>query len=569
MKRKMLFMAALAGLVVLGSCVKDDESASVTAIRNAKAAQLNADATYKQAQAANEQAQAAYNQADAAFRAAQARQQAVQAAIVEASQVSEIAKAIAQADRDAAQADETWQIAINGLKAQARQELDDLINRYQLAVTDYKNAVDDVLSAKADIKSAQLDKENAEKSLENSIKTAKDNLAAEQAKLAALKEIETTGMTLAEKNAAKDAKQAELDNAKSAFDQSAEVAEFEAAAAVLKLAKDAYDEANQAILDVNAINGVFQYAGTDNIAADSEPFVDFDDYTFNGGFVNLGDYWTWGFGADKYVLNETAKLNADRMYANNVTAMKDLLDDATDLLGTTADTKDTKTTREANKVGTDQQPTLYANLATAKAMPETTDAEKAAKKAAVDAAEDAIANKIDAINNPFGGEQANYDNAVADQKEFNDAFAAVDLDEYAEIIEAFQEAADNYNEAATAVDDLRDDVQALQDECTALNTISVQDIDDQIKQAEKNIADYEQQIAQAERLIDPLNAPLTYDEVIEQLELTLAKKEADLEVQAAKLAIAKEELEEAIGEFDAEEAEEPAADADADADTEG
>lgn len=561
-------MAALAGVVTLASCVKDDESASVTAIRNAKAAQLNADATYKQAQAANEQAQAAYNQADAAFRTAQARQEAVQASIDEAKQTAEIAKVIAQANRDAAQADQAWQQAIITLAGLERQELDQLIGRYQLAVGDYQTAVDNVLTAKANLKTAQLNKEYAVKSLENSLKGDKANLAEAQARLAALKEIETTGMTQAEKTAALEAKQAELDNAKSAFDQSAEVAEFEAAAAALKLAKDAYDEANQAIVDVNNINFVFR-GKNETIDADDEPFADFKDYTYNAGMQNFS-YWTWWFNITKFVLDETNKLNADRMYANNVKVTKDALDDATDLLGTTADTKDTKTKREANKdAGGNQLPTLYADLATANAMPETTDAEKAAKKAAIEAAEDNIATQIDLINYPnWGGLQYDYDEAVADQKEFNDAFAAVDLDEYAEIIEALQEAADNYNEAATAVDDLEDDVQALQDEYNALNNISVQNIDDQIKDAEDDIAWYEEQIAEKERLIDPANYPLTYDEVIAELELDLAKKQAEVEVQAAKLAIAKEELEEAIGDFDPEEInDEPAADADAD--TEG
>ncbi len=41
MKKKMLFMAAIAGLISLGSCVKDDVSGSVEAVRQAKANELN------------------------------------------------------------------------------------------------------------------------------------------------------------------------------------------------------------------------------------------------------------------------------------------------------------------------------------------------------------------------------------------------------------------------------------------------------------------------------------------------------------------------------------------------
>lgn len=568
MKKKMLFMAALAGVVTLASCVKDDESGSVTAVRNAKAAQLNADATLKQAQAANEQAQAAYNQADAAFRAAQARQEAVQASIDEASQASDIARIIAQNNNMTATANQNWQNAINQLKQFERQELDQLIQRYQTAVWDYQNAIDDVLNVQANIKSAQLDKENAVKSLENLNKNDKQNLAEKQAELAALKEMETTGMTQAEKDAALAVKWQEFLNAQSEFDQSAEVAAYVAAAAALKDAKDVYDEAEQAILDVDALQNVFDWGGNENTVADPNPFEYFISYTYNTGAYSI-DWYGWVLSYAKYRVNETNKLNADRTLANAVTIAKDALDDATDLLGTTADTKDTKTKREANKDGGGNQlPTLYADLATAKAMPETTDAEKAAKKAAIENAEDAIASQLDNINNGFWGFQHDYDDAVANQKEFNDAFAALDLDAYAKICEAYKKACEDFNEAAQAVSDKEDDVNAIFNEYNALNNISVQDIDGQIKQVEKDIADLEDAIANRERLIDPANAPLTYDEVIAELELDLAKKQAEVEVQAAKLAIAKEELEEAIGDFDPEEIDdEPAADADAD--TEG
>ena len=567
MKRKMLFMAALAGVVTLASCVKDDESGSVTAVRNAKAAQLNGEATVSAAQAKFLEAQAALQNAQAAVLQAQARQEAVQASIDEATQASDIARIIAQNNSTTATSNQTWQNAINQLKQLERQELDQLITRYQNAAWDYQNAIDDVLTVQANIKSAQLDKENAVKSLENVNKNDKQSLARKQAVLAALKEMETTGMTQAEKDAAIDVKWQEYLNAESEFDQSAEVAAYVAASAALKDAKDAYDEAEQAIQDVNALQNVFDWDGTENTAAEPDAFEYFTSYTYNTGAYTI-DWYGWGLLYNKYRVNETNKLNADRTLANAVTNAKDALDDATDLLGTTADTKDTKTKREANQDGGGNQlPTLYADLATANDMPETTDAEKAAKKAAIENAEDAIAWQLDIINGMWGF-QYDYDDAVADQKEFNDAFAAVDLDAYAKICEAYKKACEDFNEAAQAVLDKEDDVDAIWDEYNALNNISVQDIDGQIKQVEQDIANLEDAIAERERLIDPADGVLTYDEVIAELQLDLAKKQAEVEVQAAKLAIAKEELEEAIGDFDPEEIDdEPAADADAD--TEG
>ena len=72
-----MMAAVLLGALTLGSCVDDNESASVTAIREAKAAQLSALANYQQAQADAEvilaNAEAKVKEADAAYQAALAK----------------------------------------------------------------------------------------------------------------------------------------------------------------------------------------------------------------------------------------------------------------------------------------------------------------------------------------------------------------------------------------------------------------------------------------------------------------------------------------------------------------
>lgn len=77
MKKKFMMAAVLLGALTLGSCVDDNESASVTAIREAKAAQLSALANYQQAQADAEvilaNAEAKVKEADAAYQAALAK----------------------------------------------------------------------------------------------------------------------------------------------------------------------------------------------------------------------------------------------------------------------------------------------------------------------------------------------------------------------------------------------------------------------------------------------------------------------------------------------------------------
>lgn len=83
MKKKFMMAAVLLGALSLGSCVDDNESASVTAIREAKAAQLSALANYQQAQADAElilaNAEAKVKEADAAYQAALAKIKDLQA----------------------------------------------------------------------------------------------------------------------------------------------------------------------------------------------------------------------------------------------------------------------------------------------------------------------------------------------------------------------------------------------------------------------------------------------------------------------------------------------------------
>lgn len=85
MKKMILLVSMLAGIMTFSGCVDDKESPSVTAVRQAKAAQLTALAALSNAQAANQQAQAdkikalteaevAYQQALAALKQAEAEQ---------------------------------------------------------------------------------------------------------------------------------------------------------------------------------------------------------------------------------------------------------------------------------------------------------------------------------------------------------------------------------------------------------------------------------------------------------------------------------------------------------------
>ena len=73
MKKKLLFAAVVIGALSLGSCVDDNESASVEAVRNAKAEQLKSIAAMNNAQAEATRLLAA---AESALKAAQAEAEA-------------------------------------------------------------------------------------------------------------------------------------------------------------------------------------------------------------------------------------------------------------------------------------------------------------------------------------------------------------------------------------------------------------------------------------------------------------------------------------------------------------
>ena len=69
MKKKLMMVAVLLGALSLGACVDDNESASVTAVREAKAKQLESIAAMNNAEA---EAKLIYAQAEAQLKAAEA-----------------------------------------------------------------------------------------------------------------------------------------------------------------------------------------------------------------------------------------------------------------------------------------------------------------------------------------------------------------------------------------------------------------------------------------------------------------------------------------------------------------
>ena len=193
MNKKFLFGAALVGILGFGSCVDNNESPSVTNIREAKAEQLkalaavenanaqaaliaaNAEAKAKEAQAAYYEAQAAYQQAMADYQAAQTEE------------------AKARAEEAIARAEVEKQRAANELQTLAGQlEIDLLKQKTDLLVaqSEYEKAIqgnNDEAKAKL---TALLD---AYKIAQDALFDAQKDLAKDQIELAKLKAGLSTG----------------------------------------------------------------------------------------------------------------------------------------------------------------------------------------------------------------------------------------------------------------------------------------------------------------------------------------------------------------------------------------
>lgn len=149
MKKKFIAVSVLICALALGSttltsCVDDNESASVTAIRDAKAKQLTALANYKDVQAQNEKIVA---EAEAAIKNAEAKWQEIQNSIkdlelqkAQATLETEIETAKAKAEAELL----TQQAALEAAKAALIKAADqtDMATQWKINnLMDYANAI--------------------------------------------------------------------------------------------------------------------------------------------------------------------------------------------------------------------------------------------------------------------------------------------------------------------------------------------------------------------------------------------------------------------------------------------
>ena len=302
MKKKMLFMAAIAGLVSVGSCVKDDVSGSVEAVRQAKANELNglanqanANAALLNAQAALENAkqsaEVALAQANAAFRQAQVEnQQLLNAAqaltnkLAEDQYEAQLESVISGFQATTALNNQNIQTRLNALKDAIKtgstkeyEFLQNLIGKYTTALTAYNNAQAAVITAKATYESALAGAELAEAANAVNIRLDEKLIKQYTAILEALEEMVSEEMDQEEMAAKAAVLEVKIDNLKAAFGNTEEVAALLAAGQELAKARKAfntayattYGNANALIADAfghtyTTPNSVYTYDTTTN-----------------------------------------------------------------------------------------------------------------------------------------------------------------------------------------------------------------------------------------------------------------------------------------------------------------
>lgn len=527
MKKKLMMVAVLLGALSLGACVDDNESQSVTDLRGAKAEQLRAAAELDRAKAAAEEVLAA---AQADFLAAKAEFERAQAA---------------ESEQRAEEAAARFAIEIQQLEAKLQLTLLDLQNRIADAereiVNDqndqintlfaaYKTAMNDLIwynselsKTQASIAYLQAGVEYAKSFAATQFTYYTQQIASYEAQMEVLKDPAYTNMDRTELLANYQAASKKAALAAQTV-KANEGAALKAAGDKVKAAWDAMD--TDPVDEVNTLISNFfivdQYGSRINSVVNYS-YAGYVSYavTIDGSYYGLGSLY------NNYRIDESNKLMADRYFAEQVENQAAWLGKETDTAAGTA----YGNLAVANKALTD-----------AKALPETTDAEKTAKETAIKTAEEQVAEAEDNLADA----KTNYDYAVANQKEYTDALAAVDVDALNAAAAAVQtaldaqEAADDaYWEAYTAgvaeINAERDALLALYNNAT--------NISEQIEGLQKDIDEAKQQIAYYSKDGSYLN---NEEVALEEANQKIENLKEQIEIQKKIVDAAKAALDDAI-----------------------
>ena len=171
MKKKFIAVYALIGVLALGSttltsCVDDNESASVTAVRDAKAAQLNSIAALNNAQAAAQelraQAEADLAAANAAYQQALADQEASEAEFLAQKYQAEIEKIKAEYEADIMQAKQEASLAEQQLWNNLQGQFNNLYRNYTNALGQVQDLNEQLFQKQYELANVEVSHDAAE-----------------------------------------------------------------------------------------------------------------------------------------------------------------------------------------------------------------------------------------------------------------------------------------------------------------------------------------------------------------------------------------------------------------------
>ena len=488
MKKKLMMLAVLLGALSLGACVDNNESASVEAVRNAKAEQLKGLAALANAQA---EATKITAEAEAALKNAQAEYQKEMTEEAKQKFAVDIEKIKAEAEKAIAEAKKAASEAELLILKNADERVQWLYGQYTIAAGELATLNENLLTKTAGLAQLEAGITTAEANAKINTITLNRSIAAETAKLEVLKDPANANIDKDALNAKKAAVYQKYELANSTV-MNNEGAALNADAKGIQEAIDALDR--DAIDVVNALSpysGVVQFTGLENLYWEA---------TTGPAYRNISS------GA---YISEVQKLNAVNYFATD-------LEDAAKELGTSADTKD--------------KDTAYGRLAAANAqledankMGETTDAEKAAKEQAIKDAKKAIALAEDGIVRA----QASYDGKKTASDEFTAALAAVDVKAYNDAVSAIVALVKANETVAKAFNDANETPMKLWNEYSVLNTLydNSQNLEELIARCEYNIAYAKERIKFYEVNITSAEAQLAKEkEELANLEKEIAAK---------------------------------------------
>ncbi|NDV81080.1 hypothetical protein D0T87_03700 [Bacteroides sp. 51] len=497
-----MLVAALAGILSLGACVDDKESASVEAIRNAKAKQLEALATkynaeaeaaliYANADKAIKEAEAAYKRAEAEAMQAEADQQKLLLDKAKEMYALEIEAAKAEAQAAIAKAKKEAQEAEQALLDAADERIAELYNVYAREAGILSDLNRQLLNEKTTLKGLQADLVQAEAYVKQQTIIHNNTIAQKTALLDALKALPAND-------------RAELEAKIEGYN-----AELKPLYAEVAVKNDAYTKANDAYSD--AREDLLPYYGSTSSVKLIEAVKTLrNDYSYS--LITYVDYdLTDNKSIDQYSLVQNRVTSIKNSLTSNTVYYKEILGAAT--VGTTPAT--------GVYVGLEARQDAY------KAALDTYNADKTeGNRYAMEAAK-AELERYQA--NELANAKQDLEDANARLAEFNAlvaTFTGADLTAYNTALADLKKLAEAYEAAEDALNEVYNKISDINDLKNSVSGIlaGTTDLPKEIATAELAIATAEQAIANLRSVSDKETAIAYAEEEIAILEAKIAAK---------------------------------------------